>query len=80
MEMNRYQEIFFTNVYRILDADNIPVGKFESDLGYSRGYISRHATGTRNIGFDEICKISDRLGYTVSHLLNPDFIVYQKKS
>lgn len=48
------------------------IGKFESEIGISRGYLSRTASGNKPISLEVAIACADALGYGVEELCEKD--------
>lgn len=65
-----YSKTFAKNVKAYTKAKKISIGEIESQIGISRGSVSRIANGKPGIILDVACQISQALGVSLEFLLD----------
>ena len=67
-DIKKLGPIFAANVKRICKERNIKIGVLEEKINISRGYISRMATGEKNLSINIMFKASNVLDVTIDEL------------
>ena len=69
-----YSKTFARNVKAYTKAKKISIGEIESQIGISRGYISRIANGNPGLILDAAYQISQALGVSLEFLLDENLL------
>lgn len=70
MDMSERRRNLGRNIRRAREERNISQRVFARMIGISQAYLSSVENGEKNIGFNNLCKIADGLGLTVSELVD----------
>ena len=73
-KMEDYNKIFFESVDNLLKYRGIKAGDFEKDLGFRKDFIKRHLRKRSDCGFDNVMKISSKLGVPINVLTDSAFL------